>query len=222
MVSFVHPPALSLPQWRADPPGIDTTGTSFFVIAFCDLPSMRDATANSTADATRDATANATADATAHAIDEMTAATIAAPSEADAASATIANTWLTEAEQIAPTEFLSFAAFTPDTSARLTEAFAECVIGSRILIVGGQYDVLRTLALARECGALVQELSSYVTSTTDLPLYCAHCRATSRVIGEPGGEVDCPGCNRRLEIHSHMSEVRGSFLASDVRARDLV
>ncbi|SKZ74344.1 Uncharacterised protein [Mycobacteroides abscessus subsp. abscessus] len=88
-------------------------------------------------------------------------------------------------------------------------------------MTGGQYDVLTALALARESGAIADELSAFVTDTTDLPVYCAHCRDTFRGVGAPGGVVECPGCARRLEIHEHHSASRGSFLASAVDARDL-
>lgn len=93
--------------------------------------------------------------------------------------------------------------------------------GVRIMVVGPQDDVLRALALARAAGAEPAELRSFVTRTDVLPVYCAHCRGTERVVAAPGDVVDCPSCARMLEIHPHVSAVRGSFLGSDATARDL-
>lgn len=100
----------------------------------------------------------------------------------------------------------------------LAAALGAARTGVRIMVVGGHHDVLRTLALAREFGAGPAELRSFVVDpvgVTDLPVYCAHCRATRRMRGEPGGETLCPGCARTLAIHGHHSAARGSYLASD-------
>ena len=73
---------------------------------------------------------------------------------------------------------------------------------------------LRLHVVDRAAGAVAAELSSYVTHTRDLPLYCAHCRDTYRVTAAAGGTVACPGCARDLEVHEHHSPVLGSFLGS--------
>lgn len=138
-------------------------------------------------------------------------------------AAEVAAAWTAQAERIAPTRLIASTGPDDDGPA-IDAAFVASHTGVRVLVVGAQYDVLRTLALAREHGLGPAELQSFVvdaTGSTDLPVYCAHCRATHRMVGEPGGEADCPGCGRHLEIHPHHSARRGSFLASDARAREL-
>ena len=137
----------------------------------------------------------------------------------------VAAEWAAEAERIAPTRLLSIAGIDRDRP-RVDVALHAARTGVRILVAGEQYDVLLTLALAREYGAAAAELQCFVVDAapghpTALPVYCAHCRWTPRVLGDPGGEVTCPGCARHLEIHPHHSALRGSFLASDARAREL-
>ncbi|CAN5606394.1 dimethylamine monooxygenase subunit DmmA family protein [soil metagenome] len=142
---------------------------------------------------------------------------------ADERAVEVAAGWSAAAERLAPTRLVAVAGL-DDGRASVEQALDAARTGVRILVVGGQYDVLRTLALAREHGAGPAELRSFVSDAgraTHLPVYCAHCRSTHRMVGQPRGEADCPGCGRRLEIHPHHSAQRGSFLASDVRAREL-
>lgn len=143
-------------------------------------------------------------------------------------TATVAADWVRAAEGRAPTRLVvadDLDAGRSDLEAALTAART----GVRIMLVGGQCDVLLGLALARAYGAGEAELRSFAVDgaaaaageATDLPVYCAHCRDTHRVHAPYGGEATCPGCARHLEIHHHLSASRGSFLASDARARDL-
>lgn len=136
-------------------------------------------------------------------------------------NAGVARTWLNGAAALAPVQWLTFADFNADTSRQLGRAFGSSLTGVRIMVVGPQFDVLQTIAVARRRGALEQEITSLITDTAELPIYCAHCRATSRVRGGAGDTVACPGCARTLEVHPHLSGTRGSYLASDARARDL-
>jgi dimethylamine monooxygenase subunit A len=134
----------------------------------------------------------------------------------------VAQMWLTAATLTAPTRLLVVGSLADDNDQQAVEqAVAEARTGVRIMVVGGQHDVLLTLAAARAAGALPQELTAFVTHTRDLPMYCAHCRDTHRVVGQPGEVVECPGCRTQVEIHLHHSAVRGSFLASSAEARTL-
>lgn len=136
--------------------------------------------------------------------------------------ARVSGGWVRAAEALAPTTLAVLDTMSdPIDRATLADALERAHTGVRVMITGGQYDVLQALAFARNVGLLPQELTSFAAHTRDLPLYCAHCRETHRVEGEPGGEVTCPGCDRHLEIHAHLSAARGSFLASDARAREL-
>ncbi|MFT3660280.1 MAG: DUF3445 domain-containing protein [Gordonia sp. (in: high G+C Gram-positive bacteria)] len=126
-----------------------------------------------------------------------------------------AQTWLNAARVIAPTRMLVLDSLSDaDDRTRLIDELTRTRTGVRIHVTGGQYDVLTALALARESGALAEELACFVTGLDDLPMYCAQCRATHRVVGAPGETVTCPGCRRRVEIHPHHAAVHGSFLAS--------
>lgn len=140
----------------------------------------------------------------------------------DPETARVARGWVDQAEPMAPTT-LGVLDGTDDPADRATldRLLAGARTGVRLMVVGGQYDVLLVLSAGRAAGLLPVELRSFVTSTTELPLYCAHCRDTHRVTGAPGDEVTCPGCARVLEIHAHLAGALGSFLASDARASEL-
>lgn len=135
----------------------------------------------------------------------------------DAEVAHVSRNWVGAAEAAGQTRLLVLDTLvgSHDRSA-LRSALDECRTGTRILVTGGQYEVLTALAMARAAGAVAAELSSYVTHTRDLPLYCAHCRDTFRVDAVVGGTVACPGCARDLEVHEHHSPVIGGFLGSAV------
>lgn len=136
-------------------------------------------------------------------------------------NAAAAREWLTEAAATGPVQWLTFEEFDDDTGRRLGWVFNSSLNGLRIMILGPQFDVLQSVAVARRSGALETEIQALITDTAELPIYCAHCRATGRVRGGAGDTVTCPGCARSLEVHPHLSGTRGSYLASDARARDL-
>ncbi len=132
-------------------------------------------------------------------------------------SAATAGVWISQAQDHGPTTALAFDTLDDDAVAALAASFARCRTGVRIMVVGGQHDVLAALALARSYGACDAELTSFATHTDDLGFYCAHCRGTHRAHAAPGQLVVCPGCGRTLEVHAALNASRGSFLASDAR-----
>lgn len=141
---------------------------------------------------------------------------------ADAETARVARGWVEQAEPMAPTTLGVLETIDdPADRATLDRLLSAARTGVRLMVVGGQYDVLLVLSAARAAGLVPAELRSFVTSTAELPVYCAHCRDTHRVAGAPGDEVTCPGCARLLEIHAHLAVSLGSFLASDARATGL-
>lgn len=134
----------------------------------------------------------------------------------------VAGAWVADAEGRAPTTLVVLDGLAdPRDAAELADALGRARTGVRVMAVGGQHDVLAVLTAAREAGAIDTELAAYCVHTDDLPMYCAHCRATHRAEGAPGDEVVCPGCARTLEIHTHFTRALGAFLASDARAGDL-
>ncbi len=132
--------------------------------------------------------------------------------------AAVARAWSDEARSHGPVGLVVAATFEVGA---VRSALVEARCGVRVMICGPQDDVLLALAEARSVGAEPEELRSFVTRDDVLPIFCAHCRGTHRVAAVPGGTVECPGCARVLEVHPHLSAVRGSFLASDARAREL-
>lgn len=133
----------------------------------------------------------------------------------------VADGWAAAAAALGPVDRHRWDRLDPDAREALGAVLAGLSCGVRIMVVGPQDDVLLALALAREAGAEPAELRCFVTRTDVLPVYCAHCRETERVVAGPGDVVSCPSCARRLEIHPHVSAVRGSYLGSDATARDL-
>lgn len=136
-------------------------------------------------------------------------------------SETHARALLADAMNHGPVQWLTFASFSPVSRRPIEGALRSCRNGVRIAIIGNQFDVLQCAALARSLGALENEIRKLITESSDLPIYCAHCRQTSRVVGTPGSVVVCSACARSVEIHAHFSESKGCFLASDARARTL-
>ena len=140
----------------------------------------------------------------------------------DPQTAHVSRTWVGTAETVGPTRLLVLDALDVDHDrAALEQALGETSVGSRIMVVGSQFDVLAALSMARAQGAIASELAAFVTSTADLGVYCAHCANTSRVTAAVGDVITCPGCARSIEIHEHHSASRGSFLASASDAREL-
>lgn len=137
-------------------------------------------------------------------------------------TADVAGRWVQAAEAVAPTRLVCLDSMSDEQDcARLQHALSEVRTGVRIMIVGGQFDVLTALTAAREAGAISTELTGFVVHTDDAPIFCAQCRGTFRVAAGPGDEIDCPGCARTLEIHGHFASALGSYLASDARAREI-
>lgn len=174
-LEVVHPAALSLPIWPAEPEPVDPTGASYLIVSIGGV---------------------------------------------DAAA--VSGQWVQQAEGIAATTLLVLDDFDTGAEDQFRAELLRARTGVRIMVVGSQFAVLSALSLARSEGAGPAELRSFVTRRDDIAVYCAHCRDTSRAQAEPGGIVECALCSRELEVHQHMSAVRGSFLASDVKARDLV
>ncbi|MFT4042599.1 MAG: DUF3445 domain-containing protein [Gordonia sp. (in: high G+C Gram-positive bacteria)] len=147
-------------------------------------------------------------------VDTAGAAYLVVAIGADVTTGRVARDWVAAASSAGPTRLLVLDTLTHDMDrTALTGALDESITGTRILIVGGQGEVMWALSVARAKGAIAAELTAYVVHTRDLLAYCAHCAQTTLCQAAPGDIVDCPGCGRRIEIHAHHSSVRGSFLA---------
>lgn len=71
------------------------------------------------------------------------------------------------------------------------DALKRARTGVRVMLVGGQYDVLTALAIARDSGLIPEEITSFVVDTEDLPVYCAHRRITFRAEAAPTDLLRC-------------------------------
>jgi hypothetical protein len=143
------------------------------------------------------------------------------PGPREVAAQEVARAWTSAAELIGPTTLAILSTVDQNGRSELAALLSRCRTGVRIMIVGGQHDVLAALAVAREHGASPSELRSFTIHTKDLSFYCAHCRSTYRGAARPADHVVCPGCQRTLEVHCALNSARGSFLAAAVHARDL-
>ncbi|MDV6271235.1 dimethylamine monooxygenase subunit DmmA family protein [Rhodococcus globerulus] len=138
-------------------------------------------------------------------------------------TARVVNQWISQAGETAPTQLLTLDSMESSTDrAALVRALDCAYTGVRILVTGGQYDVIVALTAARDHGAIACELTGFAVHTRDAPVYCAHCRNTFRAQAEPGELIMCAHCARTLEIHEHFTSALGSFLASDAHAREIV
>lgn len=100
---------------------------------------------------------------------------------------------------------------------QLAELLKEARCGVRLLVAGGQYDVLQTMAAARELGLESGEIIGFATAEDDLPLFCPHCQTSSRAYAQVFDWTTCPGCQRALTVKPQYSSQRGSFLGVDTR-----
>ena len=138
------------------------------------------------------------------------------------AAGDVARAWTDQAEGVGPTTLVVLDAIDDDADrAAFDTVLARTCTGVRVMVVGGEYDVLQVLSLLRRAGALESELRSFVTDRSEIPVFCAHCQTTFRATTRPGGEAPCPSCRRTLEVHEHLAALRGSFLASDANATSL-
>lgn len=135
------------------------------------------------------------------------------------AAGEVARAWTDRAEGVGPATLVVLETIDDEADRATFDAvLARACTGVRVMVVGGQYDVLQILSLLRRTGALGSELRSFVTDRSDIPVFCAHCQTTFRATARPGDEAPCPRCRLTLEIHEHLAVLRGSFLASDANA----
>ncbi len=95
----------------------------------------------------------------------------------------------------------------------LEPALASARTGWRLMIAAPAADVLRLSALARRAGMIEAEIRAFAVQDGVSPLVCVHCRTDFEAEGEPGDEVDCPGCGLRLVVHQHLSRRLGRLAA---------
>ncbi|MFT4288570.1 dimethylamine monooxygenase subunit DmmA family protein [Nocardioides sp.] len=133
----------------------------------------------------------------------------------DPATAAVARAWVEEAEGIGPTTLgVVDRIDCPEDLATVESLVDRARTGVRVMIVGGQFDILQALAVLRRRGALDSEVRRFVTDFTEIPVFCAHCQTIFRAVTMPGGASTCTTCARPLEVHEHLASQLGAFLAS--------
>ncbi|MGY1722629.1 dimethylamine monooxygenase subunit DmmA family protein [Blastococcus sp. SYSU DS0533] len=129
----------------------------------------------------------------------------------------VVDRWAAEArEHGRPVRRWGLAGVDGSSAAALARRLDGMHVGDRVLVAGPEPDVLTLVALARGMGLLPEEITAFAVDREAIPVFCAHCETTTRLPVTPGAEVDCPGCDLRLEVHAHASGHRGSYLASAV------
>lgn len=132
-----------------------------------------------------------------------------------AEAAAVARRWAAEAEGFGPTTLGVLGAIDdPGDLATFENMLGRARTGVRVMVAGGQFDVLQALARLRQRGAIESELTSHVTDLGEIPVFCAHCQTIFRVVATPGGAATCAACERPLVVHEHMAAQLGGFLAS--------
>ena len=91
----------------------------------------------------------------------------------------------------------------------LDEELAHLTTGWRLRIVGPEREVLLIRAAALARGALDEEITTAVTATGDVTVYCAHCHHT---FPTAGAAARCPGCGTDLVVADHRSARHGASL----------
>jgi hypothetical protein len=131
----------------------------------------------------------------------------------------VAGRWLREARDAGrPAHLWGVDEWAADRRSDLEQRLATLHVGARLAVAGPEADVLLLCAQARSLGLVPEEITAFAVGRARIHVFCVHCEATTGQTAEPGGEVTCAGCRRRLEVHEHVSGHRGSYLASAVAA----
>jgi hypothetical protein len=97
--------------------------------------------------------------------------------------------------------------------ARFDAVLSVAVTGWRLMLAGPASEILLLAAHARAAGMIEVEIRIYAVEDGHARAQCAHCKTLFRAQGEPGAHVTCPGCDRVLILHQHLSRRLGAFVA---------
>ncbi|HEY1705821.1 MAG TPA: dimethylamine monooxygenase subunit DmmA family protein [Trebonia sp.] len=118
--------------------------------------------------------------------------------------------------------------------AELRDLLGGCVTGVRIVLAGPEAIVRQAAALARELGALDEELVLVLEDTSgaggagdgaggSFPcrVFCSTCRRPFDATGGVGDVVTCPDCNSALIVDRRFSPVHAAYYGwpSDLTVR---
>ena len=98
----------------------------------------------------------------------------------------------------------------------LEKALRHANMGLRLYLVGPEDAIWQARAIASAYGMGNQEVRLYRTGTLARPVFCVHCRATTRSVRT--NLVDCSGCGRTLFVRDHFSRRLGAYMGFQIDA----
>lgn len=91
-------------------------------------------------------------------------------------------------------------------------------MGLRLYLVGCEDAIWQAAAIAARYGMSSAEIRLFQTGTKARPVFCVHCRATTR--GVRTNLVDCSGCGRTLFVRDHFSRRLGAYMGFQIDAEE--
>jgi hypothetical protein len=97
-----------------------------------------------------------------------------------------------------------------DFARRLHQALLNASVGSHLYILGDEAFIWRVHGEARTAGLEDDEIDISHTLAGPRRVYCVHCGLSQSAGPEP--ELNCIGCEVRLEVREHFSRRLGAYL----------
>jgi hypothetical protein len=97
-----------------------------------------------------------------------------------------------------------------DFARRLHQALVNATVGSHLYILGDEAFIWRVHGEARTAGLEDDEIDISHTLAGPRRVYCVHCGLSQSAGPEP--ELNCIGCEVRLEVREHFSRRLGAYL----------
>lgn len=103
----------------------------------------------------------------------------------------------------------------------LAGELARATVGWRLAVAGPAKACLTLRAQAFAAGVEDDEMRFASIGVDQRDVFCVHCRTTSSASIALEGVVPCPGCDRSLFVHAHVSRMTGAHLGFQVDAEEL-
>jgi dimethylamine monooxygenase subunit C len=104
----------------------------------------------------------------------------------------------------------------PEMLDLLREALYASRMGTRLYLVGPEDAIWQASQLADSFGMTRDEVRQMQLGTTARPVFCVHCRTTTR--GVHTNIVPCSGCGRALFVRDHFSRRLGAYMGFQIDA----
>jgi hypothetical protein len=93
-------------------------------------------------------------------------------------------------------------------------------VGLRLMVAGGEIEVLDVLRIARAAGAIEAEWRAHVTAVPARRVQCIHCHQHTIGAVAIGDTICCGGCARSLVVYHHVSRAHGAYMGYMVDAEE--